>query len=297
MSQIAEQYIDDVLAGRVPAGPYIIKAFQRHRKDLQVGNHRGLRFDPDAGDFVIDFCENFCNPPNQDTPMVLMPWQHALLYISYGWKRGDGTCRFRRIYLEIAKKNGKTGLAAALALYHLIADGEQSARVFRIPPRRRSKLAFASRKQRRCRAATRNSRAAIHQLLGKEPIIALYTDDLGRLSPMSKGRFASEDGAVVSCAILDELHRWKFGSSIYPVLRYGGRTRKQPIMIETTTAGASADGTSLCYAEREYGTKILDGFFDDDEFAPWIFCMDPKDNWKDPANWVKSNPSLGYHHQ
>ncbi len=104
---------------------------------------------------------------------------------------------------------------------------------------------------------------------------------------------SSEDGAVVSCAILDELHRWKHGSTIYPVLRYGGRTRKQPMMIETTTAGASADGTSLCWGEREYGTKILDGIVEDDEFMPWIFSLEGSD-WKDSANWIKSNPSLGY---
>ena len=291
MSNQAEQYIHEVLSGHIPAGPWIVKAFQRHIKDLQTAKSRGLYFDPAAGDFVIDFCENFCNPPNQDTPMVLMPWQHAILYITYGWKRSDGTRRFRRTYIEIAKKNGKTALAAALSLYHLIADGELSARVFvSATTQKQAGICFKEAAAMRNRNA--DLKAAIQQS-GHEPIIALYTHDLGRLSMMSK-EGSSEDGAIVSCAILDELHRWKLGSSIYPVLRYGGRTRKQPLMIETTTAGASADGTSLCYAEREYGTKILDGFIEDDEFAPWIFCMDAKDDWKRSENWVKSNPSVGY---
>src|SRR5262249_2846131 len=123
-----------------------------------------------------------------------------------------------------------------------------------------------------------------------------YTDQLDRLSMMARDA-ASEDGAMVSCAILDELHRWNSTAGIYSVLRYGGRTRKQPLMIEITTAGASEGGTSLCWAEREYGTKILEpekSGIEDDEFAPWIFCMDAKDDWKNPGNWVKSNPSLGY---
>jgi phage terminase large subunit-like protein len=291
MSLTAERYIEDVVAGRVAAGPYIVKAFKRHRKDLETAAKRGLFFDSDAGDYVIEFCETFCKPPSQDTPMRLMPWQHAVIYITYGWKRSGGTRRFRRTYLEIAKKNGKTALAAALALYHLIADGELSARVF-IAATTQKQAGTCFKEAAAMRGRNAELRAAIKQS-GNEPIIALYTDDLSRLSTMTK-EGSSEDGAVVSCAILDELHRWKLGSSIYPVLRYGGRTRKQPLMIETTTAGASADGTSLCWGEREYGTKILDEFMQDDEFAPWIFSMDPKDNWKDPENWVKSNPSLGY---
>jgi phage terminase large subunit-like protein len=291
MSLVAETYIQDVLDGRIPAGQWIVKAFQRHKKDLINGKSRGLKFDPHAGDFVIDFCQTFCNPPNQDTPMVLMPWQHAILWITYGWKRADGTRRFRRTYLEIAKKNGKTALAAALSLYHLICDGEQSPRVF-IAATTHKQAGICFKEAAAMRGRNAELRSAVKQS-GKEPIIALYTESLGRLSMMSRDA-ATEDGAVVSCAILDELHRWKHGSPIYPVLRYGGRTRKQPLMIETTTAGASADGTSLCWAEREYGTKILDGHIEDDEFAPWIFSMDAKDDWKNPANWVKSNPSLGY---
>src|SRR5689334_21712502 len=110
---VAETYIQDVLDGVVPAGPWIIKAFQRHRRDLEAAHERGLRFSPAAGQNVIDFCEEFCIPGDRDTPMKLMPWQQAVIYISYGWKRADGTRRFRRLYVEIAKKNGKTGLAAA----------------------------------------------------------------------------------------------------------------------------------------------------------------------------------------
>ena len=287
MSQIAEQYIQGVLDGTIPAGQWIKKAFQRHRRDLERGRERGLHFDPASGDDVIEFCETFCNPPNQDTPMKLMPWQHALLYVTYGWRRSDGTRRFRRMYLEIAKKNGKTALAAALSLYHLIADGEQSARVF-VSATTRKQASICFKEAAAMRQRNPELKSYIKQS-GNEPIIALYTDNLDRMSMMCRDG-ATEDGAVVSCAILDELHRWKRGSNIYSVLRYGGRTRKQPLMIETTTAGASADGTSLCWGEREYGTKILDGFIDDDEFAPWIFSLDPKDDWKNPANWVKSNP-------
>jgi phage terminase large subunit-like protein len=286
---IAENYISDVLEGRQPAGPWIIKGFKRHRRDLE---RTDIYFDPERGQRVIDFCEELCIPSDRTTPMVLAPWQQAVLYITYGWMRRDGFRRFRKFYLEIAKKNGKTGLAAALIIYSLIADGEPSPRVF--------VAATTGKQAKECfkeaaAMVSRNPelRSAIH-LSGKgDHIYALFTDDLGRCSMMSRDA-ASEDGAVVSTAILDELHRWKNTGGLYSVLRYGTTTRKQPMMGELTTAGASAGGTSPCWLEREYGTKVLDGHATDDEFAPWIFCMDDKDDWKDPANWIKANPSLGY---
>jgi len=286
-----EQDIADVLSGKTIAGNLIKKACQRHARDLEHGYERGYYFDPTAGQFVIDFIQTFCVPSNQDTPMVLMPWQRMLIGILYGWKKSDGTRRFRRCYIEVAKKQGKTGIAAALALYHLIADGEQSARVF-IAATTQKQAGICFKEAAAMRQRNAELRAAIKQS-GKEPIIALYTDQLGRLSMMSK-EGSSEDGAIVSCAILDEMHRWKLGSSIYPVLRYGGRTRKQPLLIEITTAGSSADGTSLCWNEREYCQKILEGHIEDDEVAGFIFSLDDRDDWKNPANWVKSNPSLGY---
>ena len=69
MSTIAETYIDDVLSGRIVAGNYIKKAFERHRKDLKTGKERGLHFEPDAGQYVIDFCETFCVPSAMSEPI------------------------------------------------------------------------------------------------------------------------------------------------------------------------------------------------------------------------------------
>ncbi len=292
MSITAEAYIDDVLSGRILAGQYIIKAFQRHRQDLgsQLISSK-YWFDPEAGDRPIEFCETFCIPPDSEEPMRLMPWQHAIIFITYGWKRKDGFRRFNRVYIEIAKKNGKTGLVAALSLYHLIADGEPSPRVFfSATTGKQADIGFRAAAAMRMRHP--DLKKYIHQT-GNEPITALYTANLGRLSKMARDG-ATEDGALVSCAILDELHRWKRDSNLMSVLKYGGRTLKQPILIQITTAGASADGTSLCWSEREAGTRLLDGMQTEDEFAPWIFSMDPGDDWKDPANWVKSNPSLDY---
>src|SRR5258708_18736464 len=279
---VADQYIADVLSERQVVGSLIYKAIQRHTRDLERGPSRGLHFDPAAGQHPIDFIQKFCIASADTKPLVLMPWEQAWLYILFGWKRANGTRRFRRTLLEVAKKNGKTGLAAALALYFLTADGEESARVF---------IAATTRQQGRIcmteavlmRKKSPELCEAIRQSGGKtddNQVVALYVPETNsRLSVMARDA-ASEDGAVVSAAILDELHHWKTGTNLYSILRYGGDTRSQPMMVEITTAGSSAGNTSLCWNEHEYGMKVIDDVIQDDEFMPFIFSLDPKDNWE-----------------
>lgn len=293
--KVAEQYIEDVLSGRQIAGQLIVKACQRHKNDLSTAAARSLWFDRDAGQRVIEFIQTFCIPPNDTEPMKLLPWQQAWLHILFGWKRADGSRRFRKTLLEVAKKNGKTGIAAALSLYFLIADDELSARVFiAATTRQQARLCMTEAVLMRKRSP--DLMEAIQQsggLKDDKQVHALYVPETGsRLSAMARDS-ASEDGAVVSAAILDELHHWKTGSNLYSILRYGGDTRRQPMLIQITTAGSSAGNTSLCWAEHEYGMKVLDGVIEDDEYMPFIYSLDPKDNWEDASNWIKACPSLG----
>jgi phage terminase large subunit-like protein len=295
----AEVYMADCLSGEVPAGPWIIKAFDRHKRDLETGAARGLHFDPWYAQHVIDFIEDFCTPAESEKKLKLAPWQHAMLWIVYGWRRADNTRRFRRGYLEIAKKNGKTGLAAALSLYHLVADIDPATGKPEISPR--ISIAAVNREQaKECflaavgmRANSEELSSAIGQAGKGDKAYALSTKAMGRMSCMTRDS-KSQDGKIVTAAILDELHRWPNTGGIYSIIRYGGRTRRQPIMWELTTAGASSGGTTPCWLEREYGCKILDGLLEDDEHCAFIFCMDDKDDWKDSTNWVKANPSLGH---
>lgn len=291
VNPVVDSYISGVMDGTNSVGPWIRKSIQRHLNDLENGADRGLYFDPAAANYVIDFCQTFCTPSNQTEPMVLYPAQQVWLAILYGWKKADGTRRFRRTLFLVSKKNGKSGISSALALYHLIADGEQSARVF---------CAATSLKQARTvfkeAVAMRNRNAELKaaiQQSGKEPVIALYiAETASRLSPLARDA-DSEDGAVVSAAICDEIHRWK-NEDLWTVLRLGGRTRKQPMMICISTAGASAGGTSVCWNEYIYGCKILNGIVQDDEVMPMFFTLDDKDDWKDESVWHKSNPAMGY---
>jgi phage terminase large subunit-like protein len=285
----AQEYIDGVLDGTVIVGPWIKKAIRRHVADLK---RTDIRFEPAAGQYAIDFLSTYCIPSAQTEPIQLMPWQRAILFIVYGWKRLDGSRRYRRVYLEVAKKNGKTGLCAGLALLHLLADGELAARVY---------CAATAMKQARevfneaCAMRDKHPELTerIHKY-GNSPVLSLYDPETNsRLSPLARGADSS-DGAIVSAAILDELHRWSLTNNLWSILRYGGDTRRQPLMWCITTAGASANKSTLCWGEHEYCERILDGMVDDDEVAAFIFSLNLKDDYRDKKNWAKPNPSLEY---
>jgi len=93
----------------------------------------GCTFDPDAGAFVAEFFSRFLRHSIgrfAGEPFTLLPWQRDLADRLYGWKRPDGTRRYREAYVEIPKKNGKSTLLAGLELLHLVADGEAAAEVY-----------------------------------------------------------------------------------------------------------------------------------------------------------------------
>ena len=105
---------------------------ERQVSDLQAADERGLVWQPDLGTVAVDFC-GLCRHSKGrwlGEPLVLEPWQEFWVTTLFGWMRADGTRRFRRGYLEVARKNGKSTLAAALGLYGLIADEEGGPEIY-----------------------------------------------------------------------------------------------------------------------------------------------------------------------
>jgi phage terminase large subunit-like protein len=288
----AQQWLDDVRSGKQIAGKLIKQAVARHFDDLETGTSRGLYFDEDAGHRICEFLETFCIPSGSEKPFNLMPWQAGMLYVIYGWKRKDGTRRFRTVLCEVSKKSGKSEMCAGLCIHALIAAGEPSARVFvAATTRKQSSIVFKSA----CMMVKRSPdlKDLIKQS-GIEPPLALYVTETGsRCSALSRDA-DTNDGILTTWACCDEIHRWKTGSNLYSVLRYGGRTCQNGAMLfQITTAGSSAGGTSLAWNEREYVCKILDGLVVDDDYAGFVFSMDEDDDWKDDKNWPKCCPSMG----
>jgi len=249
----------------------------------------GCRFDESAGRFACGFIEGFCRLSTgrwAGEPFRLIDWQRDYLMRLFGWRRPDGKRRFRTSYLEIAKKNGKSSLVAALAVYLLLADGEGSPEVhLNAVDRDQASIVFDEAKRMveqspelAGRLEVIDSRKRIVDPKGKGVIRANSAD------------VASKDGVNASAVIFDELHRQKT-REMWDIFAYASVAREQPLRIAITTAGE--DETGPWWEQRDYSEKVAAGIIPDASHLGVIYRAMPGDDPEDPATWRKANPSLG----
>lgn len=134
----AEQYARDIIDGRIVACKPIIRACERYFYDKLTGKSRGIYFDEDAAQRVINFIERLCHHSKGEwggQKLILEPWQKFFIWNIFGWKEiSTGYRRFKTVYLQIARKNGKSTLASAIGLFLLIADEEPGAEIYCLDP-------------------------------------------------------------------------------------------------------------------------------------------------------------------
>jgi phage terminase large subunit-like protein len=281
-----ERYVDDVLQERTVVSRRVRQAVKRHVEDLETGKSRGLRFDKRAAARVLDFFSLLRHSKGEwaGEPFVLSPWQAFILWVLFGWKRPDGTRRFRTAYIEIARKNGKSTLAAGVALYLFAADREPGAEVY---------TAATKRDQARIVHGEAIRMVQSSPALGR--FIDIFKDNLSMIRTASKyeplGADADTmDGLNVHGAIIDELHAHKT-RNLWDVLETATGARRQPLIFAITTAGF--DRQSVCWQQHDYGEKVLDRVIEDDAYFAFIAALDPEDDWTDHTVWIKANPNLG----
>ena len=250
---------------------------------------RGHYFDPAAGWRVVKFFHRFLRHSTgqwSGEPFTLLPWQRRILYRLFGWKRPDGSRRFRVAYIEVPKKNGKSTLSSGLALYLLVADSEPGAQVF-------------------CAAADRDQATIVFRessnMVKASPDIAkrlkvihstkhITFEATGSFMKALSAEAFTKEGLNIHGLIFDELHAQKT-RELWDALRYGGAARRQSLIISITTAGY--DRHSICWEQHDYACKVRDGIIEDDSFFGCIYSADEDDDWTKPATWHKANPSLG----
>lgn len=245
-------------------------------------------FDAAAAELACDFFPTFLVHVKGELagkPLVLDEWQkQRIIRPIFGWKRKDGTRRYRTVYIEIPRKNGKTTLLAGIALILLLVDREPGAEVY---------SAAADRDQ----AAIAFNVAS--QMVESHPALAERCRVLKKVITARGGtnvyRVLSADvktkhGFNGHGVLVDELHAQP-NRELWDVLTTSTGARRQPLTVAITTAGY--DRHSICWEQHEYALKILDGIIDDDTFLPIIFAAGPDDDWTDPAVWAKANPGLG----
>lgn len=273
-----------VLLGEVIAGEYIIKACKRY---LDYFDREDIYFDTEAADRVVNFIEklkHFTGSHN-GKPFILQDWQKWVVYSIFGWKRVDNHKRLvKNVYLTISRKNGKSALAAAIALYCLVADKESNAEI---------ELVANNRKQ------ASITYDMCYNFLGsidkKNKYFKKYRDTIKFDRTKSKLQVLSSDasgldGFNASCFICDEVHSYT-DSKLYDVMKSSQGMREQPLGIIITTSGFNLYG--FCKQYEDVAKEVVSGIKQDDTLFAAIFQLDEGDAWDDEKVWRKSNPNLG----
>jgi phage terminase large subunit-like protein len=253
---------------------------------------QGCYLDEPAGELVCEFIESFCCQSKgrwAGRPLELLEWQSDFLIRLFGWKTRAGLRRYRRAYLELPKKNGKSTLISGLGLYLLLADGEGAPEVY-LNACDKDQASIIFEEQRRMVEASPELRGRL-QVQNSQNNKRIIDPAGNGVIIANSSIAASKDGLNASATIFDELHRLA-GRELWDVFEYAGAARLQPIRISITTAGESEDG--VWFEEREYSEKVNSGTVPDTSFLGVIYRADPKrDDVTDPEVWHRANPSLG----
>ena len=247
-------------------------------------------YDKRRADFAVDFISLLSHTTGEwyGKSFQLMPWQEQIIRDIFGIvDKETGYRQFRTAYVEIGKKNGKSELAAAVALYLLFADGEPGAEVYS------------------CAADINQASIVFNTAKG---MVELCDDlmDIADLLPSTKriefdetksfyrvlsSETKTKQGFNVSGLIFDELFAQPTRELFDTMTKFTGDARRQPLYFLITTAGK--DKNSICYEVHSKAKAILDGTKIDPAFYPVVFGMDDGDDWEDEKVWLRVNPSIG----
>jgi len=282
VNQVRE-YMQAVLSGGRMASKFERRAVERHEADLLRDD---IYFDESEVEKVGCFFKMLRHSIGAwaGHPFILSPWQAFIVANLFGWKRKDGTRRFRTAYIEVPRKNGKTTLAAGIGLYLFFADGEQRAHVY---------SAATTRDQ--AKIAHDEATNMVKNSPGLIEYIGIHKNNLhvkeagSKFEPLSAD-YNTLDGLNVHGAIIDELHAHRT-RNLWDVLETATGSRRQPLILAITTAGF--DKHSICREQHDYTERVLDKTVQDDSFFGIIYTIDEGDDWREYTSWVKANPNLG----
>jgi phage terminase large subunit-like protein len=206
----------------------------------------------------------------------------------FGWKLPNGLRRFRRSYLEVGKKNGKSTIISGVGIYLLLADGEGSPEIYlNACDKDQASIVFEEQRRMVESSPELKSRLTVQNSANNKRII--HPEGNGVIIANSSVA-ASKDGLNSSGTLFDELHRMP-DHQLWDVFEYAGAAREQPLRLSITTAGEDESG--VWFEERDYAEKVNAGTIPDTSFLGVVYRADPKDDLSDPATWRKANPSLG----
>lgn len=252
-----------------------------------MDNSSQFTFDVDLGNKPIDFIETFCKQSQGEwigQAVKLELFQKAFLQALFGFVDSNGIRRFNETMFLVARKNGKSTLLSALALYLLIADGEGGSQVYSVASKKdQARIVFDESSRMVSQSPLLNTHVK------KRRTDLYFTHTFSKFEALASDS-SSLDGLNSHGVIIDELHSIK-DRNLYEVMKQSMSARRQPLLVMITTAGTVRE----CIFDDmyEYAAKVADGVIEDNRFLPIMYELDSRDEWTKEECWIKANPSLG----
>jgi len=255
-------------------------------------NNSEWEYDPKKANHALEFIENYCKHSKGKMggkPFILELWQKALVAATFGIvHKIDATRKYQEVMLIVARKNGKSTLAAAIGLYLQIADGEPGAEIYACATKKdQAKIIWLEAKRMVRKSQTLLKR--IKTLVGE--LVSDFNDSF--FKPLGRDS-DSLDGLNVHGALLDEIHAWT-DQNLYDVIVDGTSAREQPLVFITTTAGTIRE--SVYDRKYDEAERVINGYEDsngykNERFLPVIYELDNRKEWINKECWYKPNPGL-----
>lgn len=287
MNNYILEYYQAIQQGEVTVGKWIKLIYEYIVKGLE---DKSFLFSKKKANAAVMFIENFCHHHEG----VLAPkriklelWQKAFISCLFGIVDESGARQFREVFFVVARKNGKTLLAAAIAEYCTFLDGEYGGRIyFAAPKLEQAALCFE----------------AYHQMILQEPELDalaqkrrtdIYVKENNTTAKPLAFSAKKSDGLNISLAICDECASWQGdqGLKFYEVIKSSFGARRQPILLAMSTSGYINDGVFDELMKRS--TRFLEGGSKEKRLLPMLYMIDDLDKWNDINELHKANPNLG----
>ncbi|MFK7947176.1 MAG: terminase large subunit [Saprospiraceae bacterium] len=290
---LAEQYINHVTNGKIVCGLTTIQAVQRHLSDLGKAENDDFEYYFDRKRAVVA-CQAIRMMPHTSgsvagKPFQLEGWQSFIVWSLYGWrKKVNKSSRFRKAYIKVPRKNGKTEFLAAIANLDLMFFPVDGGEMFWAATKKeQAKIGWHRQKNminrliNRSKSVKKNFSTNVNKIVSKRS--GMTSGSIGRDSK-------TEDGHLVYRGFVDEYHAHP-DSSLVDILETGMGAFESPLLFIITTAGYNM--ASACKHLEDNYKDILSGQKSNDNIFIMIFDLDEGDDWEDSRNWAKANPSIG----
>ncbi|MEI0527568.1 terminase large subunit [Brachyspira intermedia] len=276
------QYIDDVINKELPVCQATFLSVKRHLDDIEKSNAKGgLRqnndypfyFDEKEAERPITFIQSLVHTKGEwaNHNIILEPWEQFIIASIFGWRRKENNLRrFKKAYIQVSRKNGKTTFASGIGNYCFFCDSpaEAGVEIYYIATKKdQAKIAWSESERQIRKAKALNKEAVTYK---QTSTITKKKDTASKSKPLGQDS-STEDGLNPHLVIVDEYHAHP-DNELLNVLESGMGARRQPLTFIITTAGF--DKSSVCFSEYEYAKQILGGTLNNDEYFTIIYEPD-----------------------